>query len=444
MKKLLFSLAAIATLVGCDEKTDDPIVYDITLEPAAVTLFAGDTHTLKAEITPATNMSLIWTSSDDSIAKVADGVIVAIAAGNATVTAALNCADGYFESTCEVSVIDVPTVTLDIMSAVIGTGDTKTVTATVVPALGGGISLDWKSSDTSVAKVSDGVITAVAAGNATVTASVTIEGRTFGESCAVTVQNPVITFDKTTASLATGKMMTIETTVTPATERALVWESSDTSVATVADGVITGVAEGTATITAKLTAGDKTFEGKCELTVKQGYEIGQIIDFDGVKGIVFWLTDGDTAGKAVSLDESGYITWAISPYHAINLYAQSEDDGEANTEKIKESEPSFAHYPAAKWCVDHGKGWYMPAINEGIEWIKIKDTLNPIISKNGGNTMGGTGTYYWTSTESENGEGMIVMVFHYSTTGSFSDPEGGWKDEDREDYLNVVRAVHKF
>ena len=61
MKKLLFSLAAIATLVGCDEKTDDPIVYDVTLEPAAVTLFAGDTHTLKAEITPATNMSLIWT-----------------------------------------------------------------------------------------------------------------------------------------------------------------------------------------------------------------------------------------------------------------------------------------------------------------------------------------------------------------------------------------------
>ena len=224
MKKLLFSLAAIATLVGCDEKADDPIVYDVTLEPAAVTLFAGDTHTLKAEITPATNMSLIWTSSDEAIAEVDDaGTVTAVSAGKATVTAALNCADGYFESTCEVSVIDIPTVTLDTMSAIIGTGDTKTVTATVVPALGEGISLDWKSSDTSIATVADGVITAVAAGNATVTASVTIEGRTFGENCAVTVQNPVITFDKTTASLATGKTMTIETTVAPTTERALVW-----------------------------------------------------------------------------------------------------------------------------------------------------------------------------------------------------------------------------
>ena len=110
MKKLLFSLAAIAALVGCDEKTDDPIVYDVTLEPAAITLFAGDTHTLKAEITPATNMSLIWISSDDSIAEVDDaGTVTAISAGEATVTAALNCADGYFESTCTVSVIDAST-----------------------------------------------------------------------------------------------------------------------------------------------------------------------------------------------------------------------------------------------------------------------------------------------------------------------------------------------
>ena len=356
MKKLLFSLAAIAALVGCDEKTDDPIVYDITLEPAAVTLFAGDTHTLKAEITPATNMSLIWTSSDDSIVKVADGVIVAIAAGNATVTAALNCADGYFESTCEVSVIDVPTVTLDIMSAVIGTGDTKTVTATVVPALGGGISLDWKS--------------------------------------------------------------------------------SDTSVATVADGTITGVAEGTATITAKLSAGDKTFEGKCELTVKQGYEIGQIIDFDGVKGIVFWLTDGDTAGKAVSLDESGAILWATTE---LNCNAGSEDDGEENTERIKEVGLQF--HPAAKWCTDLGSGWYMPAINEGIAWVTKAGILNPTITANGGKAIKDSAyDWYWSSTEGEHSPEAEAICFYGGTSSGHS--YGDFKKYPEAD--NFVRAVHKF
>lgn len=444
MKKLLLSLIATAALVACDEKTDEPIVYDIEIEPSAVTLFAGDTKALNAKIDPATDMALVWTSSNETVAEVDDtGIVTAKSAGEATVTAALDCADGHFESACTVSVIEEPTVTLDTMSAVIGTGDTKTIVATVAPDFGGGISIDWKSSDNSIATVEDGVITAISAGNATVTASVTIEGRTFGENCAVTVQNPIITLDKSTASLAIGKTMTIEATVAPATERALVWESSDTSVATVADGTVIGIAAGNATITARLSAGDQTFESKCELTVKQGYEIGQILEFDGVKGIVFWLTDGDTAGKVVSLDESDYIMWATSPYHTINLYAQSEDDGEANTEKIKECEPSFAHYPAAKWCIDHGKGWYMPAINEGIAWIKIKDTLNPTITENGGKAMSAY-NYYWTSTESENGEGMIVMVFHFSSTGSFSDPEGGWKDEDREDYLNVVRAIRKF
>lgn len=437
MKKLLFSLAAIATLVGCDEKTDDPIVYDVTLEPAAVTLFAGDTHTLKAEITPATNMSLIWTSSDEAIAEVDDaGTVTAVSAGKATVTAALNCADGYFESTCEVSVIDIPTVTLDTMSAVIGTGDTKTVTATVVPALGEGISLDWKSSDTSIATVADGVITAVAAGNATVTASVTIEGRTFGENCAVTVQNPVITFDKTTASLATGKTMTIEASVAPTTERALIWESSDTSVATVADGTVTGVAEGTATITAKLSAGDKTFEGKCELTVKQGYEIGQIIDFDGVKGIVFWLTDGDTAGKAVSLNESGAVLWATTE---LNCNAGSEDDGEENTERIKEVGLQF--HPAAKWCTDLGNGWYMPAINEGIAWVTKAGILNPTITANGGKAIKDSDyDWYWSSTEGEHSPEAEAICFYGGTSSGHS--YGDFKNHPEAD--NFVRAVHKF
>lgn len=437
MKKLLFSLIATAALVGCDKKTDEPIVYDVTLKPAALTLFAGDTHTLKAEITPATNMDLVWISSDDAIATVDDaGTVTAISAGEATVTAALNCSDGYFESACRVSVIDTPDITLDTMSVVIGTGDTKTIVATVVPALGGGISLDWQSSDNSIVTVVEGAITAVASGNATVTASVTIEGRTFSESCAVTVQNPVITFDKTAASLATGKTMTIEATVTPATERTLTWESSDTSVATVADGTITAVANGTATITAKLSAGDKVFEGKCELTVKQGYEIGQIVELDGVKGIVFWLTDGDTAGKAVSLDESGAILWATTE---LNCNANSEDDGETNTERIKEV--GLQYHPAAKWCTDLGNGWYMPAINEGIAWVTKAGILNPIITANGGKAIKDNAyDWYWSSTEGEHSPEAEVICFYGGTSSGHS--YGDFKRYPEGD--NFVRAVHKF
>ncbi len=437
MKKLLFSLFAIAALVGCEEKTDEPIVYNVEIDPSEVTLFVGDTHTLKAEITPATNMELIWISSDDAIAEVDEaGVVTAKSTGEATVTAALNCAAGHFEGSCKISVIEIPTVTLDTMSAVIGTGDTMTITATVVPALGGGISLDWQSSDEAIVKVADGVITAVSAGNATVTASVTLEGRTFGESCAVTVQNPVITLDKVTASLALGKTMTLEANVFPATGRTLVWESSDTSVATVADGTVTAVALGTATITAKLTAGDKVFEGQCGLTVKQGYEIGQVLEFDGVKGIVFWLTDGGTAGKVVSLAESGVVLWGT---RELNCNANSEDDGEVNTDRIKEV--GLEYHPAAKWCTDLGKGWYMPAVTEGIEWVTKASILNPIITANGGKAiMDSAYDWYWSSTEGESAPEAEVICFFGGTSSGHS--YGDFKTNPEGD--NFVRAVRKF
>ncbi len=437
MKKFLLSLIATTALVACDEKTNESIVYDIELEPSAVTLFAGDTKTLNAKIDPATDMALIWTSSDKSVAEVDDsGVVTAVSAGNATVTAALDCTDGHFESTCTVSVIDIPTVTLDTMSAVIGTGDTKTITATVVPAPGEGISVEWKSSDNSIATVKDGVITAVSAGNATVTASVTIEGRTFGENCAVTVQNPIITFDKSTSSLAIGKTMTIEATVAPATERTLVWESSDTSVATVADGTVTGIAAGSATITARLSAGDQTFESKCELTVKQGYEIGQIIDFDGVKGIVFWLTDGDTAGKAASFDEVLGLLWGD---RELNCNAHSEDDGEVNTERIKEV--GIEYHPAAKWCIDHGKGWYLPACNEGVELVTKASILNPILTANGGTAIKDSDMdWYWSSTEGESAPEAEVICFFGGTRSGHT--YGDFKRY--PEYDNLTRAVHKF
>lgn len=437
MKKLLFSLIAIAALVGCDEKTDEPVVYNVEIEPAAVTLFTGDTKTLNAAIEPATNMSLIWASSDDAVVEVDDnGTVTAISAGEATVTAALNCADGYFEGECKVSVLDTPTVTLDTMSAVIGTGDTKTIVATVVPALGGGISVDWQSSDNSIVTVADGVITAIEAGYATVTASVTLEGRTFSENCAVTVQNPIISLDKTAASLAKGKTMTIEATVAPATERTLAWESSDTSVATVADGVVTAIAEGSTTITASIAAGDKIFEGKCELTVKQGYEIGQIIDFDGVKGIVFWLTDGDTAGKAASFDEVLGLLWGD---RELNCNAHSEDDGEDNTNKIKEV--GIEYHPAAKWCIEHGKGWYLPACNEGIELVTKAGILNPILTANGGTTIKDSAyDWYWSSTEGESAPDAEVICFYGGTSSGHS--YGDFKRY--PEYDNLTRAVRKF
>ena len=87
------------------------------------------------------------------------------------------------------------------------------------------------------------------------------------ESAAVAVTG--VSLDKDTLELtAGGDSATLRATVAPddATDKTVTWESSDTSVATVADGVVTPVAVGTATITAK--AGDKS--ATCAVTVKAG------------------------------------------------------------------------------------------------------------------------------------------------------------------------------
>ena len=95
MKKLLFSVVAAALFAGCDEKTDEPVVYEVALDTDAATLFVGDTHALAAEITPATDTAPVWTSSAPEIASVdANGTVTAVAAGDAVITAALQIAGG--------------------------------------------------------------------------------------------------------------------------------------------------------------------------------------------------------------------------------------------------------------------------------------------------------------------------------------------------------------
>ena len=76
-----------------------------------------------------------------------------------------------------------------------------------------------------------------------------------------------ISLDKTSVEIATGKTSTLTVSFTPsnATNKTVTWTSSDTAVATVANGVVTAVAEGTATITA--TSADGNYAATCAVTV---------------------------------------------------------------------------------------------------------------------------------------------------------------------------------
>ena len=148
-----------------------------------------------------------------------------------------------------------------------GTGSSQTLTATVSPSNATNKTLTWSSSNTSVATVSNGVVKAVGFGTATITAK-SNNGKT--ASCSVTV-NPIavtgVSLNKTSLSFTgTGSSQTLTATVSPsnATNKTLTWSSSNTSVATVSNGVVKAVGFGTATITAKSNNG-KT--ASCSVTV---------------------------------------------------------------------------------------------------------------------------------------------------------------------------------
>jgi uncharacterized protein YjdB len=152
--------------------------------------------------------------------------------------------------------LDTDAVTLDI-------GKTKQLTATISPSSGTLKTVSWSSNDTAVATVDNtGLVTAVGEGEATISAATT-DGSGLSATCDVTVNPPIpvtsVTISEPGASLYVGGKIKLAATVLPenATYKTLAWTSSNLSVATVQDGVVTGVAKGTATITATAPSGVK-------------------------------------------------------------------------------------------------------------------------------------------------------------------------------------------
>ena len=249
-------------------------VTSVTLNKTSLSLNEGESSTLTATVKPdnAYDKTVVWTSSDTSVAKVdGNGKVTSVSKGSATITATANDGSGKY-ATCSVTVKRlVSSIELDKTSLTLNVNESATLTATVLPATANNKTVSWSSSNTSVATVSSsGEVTGRARGEATITATAK-DGSGVSVSCAVEVKQPVtsITLDQTSLSLNEGESAVLTPTVSPenANDKSVTWSSSDTSVAKVdGNGKVTSVSKGSATITA--TANDGSGEtASCSVTV---------------------------------------------------------------------------------------------------------------------------------------------------------------------------------
>lgn len=262
---------AVATCIVTVTKKVD--VKDIELNRTSKTVYKGSTYQLTAEISPAnaSNKKVAWKSSNTSVATVSSsGKVTAKKNGTANIIATTE--DGKLVATCKIKVKTKVTGVSIPSTAKAYIGKTTKLTATVKPSSASNKDVAWTSSNKSVATVnSKGVVTGKKAG--TVTITVTTKDGSYKDTCKVTVSKFVkvkdVDLNASSKTLNVGEKYTLKATVSPsnASNKAVTWKSSDTSVAKVSSsGKITAVGKGTATITC--TAKDGSVKAKCKVTVK--------------------------------------------------------------------------------------------------------------------------------------------------------------------------------
>ena len=271
-------------------------VTKINLNAKSITLKVGGSDQLIATIAPenATERELVWSSSDSSIVSVDEnGIFKALKPGKVTIT--VKTKDGKVSSTCVITVepIKVDSIELNPTHMDLIAEGSGQIVAIVKPDNATYKDIVWTTSDANVATVDNtGKVTGVSKGKATITAK-SQDGKVKA-TCIVTVTNKVIDVERIILDMEdtiinTGTFEQVIATLKPdnATERELVWSSSDENIATVDDtGKVTGVSPGTVTITAKTK--DGKVSSTITVTVKDSNLNGDVETYDEEKDPITW------------------------------------------------------------------------------------------------------------------------------------------------------------
>lgn len=231
-------------------------VKSITIDSIDLSLNKGTSYPLSYKVEPSNSVNLVtWESSNNEIATVENGVIYPLSSG----TVEISAKSGNINKSIKVTVIDKDEnnkIILNQNEINLKINDTYTL----VPK-GSVDKVTWVSSDDSIATVDgNGVVTGKRIGNTIITAKAE-NGNS--AQCLVTVSNEIINAETIelnvkNVSLNLNDTVKLVESISPSNGSIEVfWESSNTSVATVENGLVKAIGSGTATITASLPNGKK-------------------------------------------------------------------------------------------------------------------------------------------------------------------------------------------
>ena len=343
MKKILYFgvlLLLSFIIVGCSELLTN-VDVKITVEGDTISLNVGDIETVKPVVTGIEGANLNYTSSDETIFIVENGVITALKAGEAILEISVVGTPAKVSIT--VRVVDSTESETEIIEEIseilviarktkLHVNENLKLNVMVDSAIFTG-EVQWVSNNSSIATIdATGLVTAKAVGTVTISAivgsawdsvDITVQA---SSNVVVPVVSTIMLSGPSFVSVNGAVMLSVSTNTGEVPE--LVWSSSDSTIATVDEGVITGVAAGIATITASL--GENTevkgiftilvkeedLESDCKISTITLGAPSEVLQGNKIKLVVSWVPSTEAATftyassdtSIATVDANGWVT----------------------------------------------------------------------------------------------------------------------------------------
>jgi uncharacterized protein YjdB len=267
MKKVLL-LFFIMFVISCDkriyeENYEESTIYEsLSLEETSLELKIGDNYQLKLSYSPSdlSAPECTYASSSPGVVNVDEnGLLTALSEGRAKIT--VTPASELNLTPCECDVVVKPVlsqrITLSETTLTLKTGDSRQLTFEIYPSGTSNKRVEWESTNSQVATVNNGLVTAVAPGSSIIRIKASDGGAS--AECRLTVNPPsvesvAITNDVSAVVLMSGETFQLEAEVRPenAGNKNVVWSIGNNSIASISTtGLITArsIGETTATVT---------------------------------------------------------------------------------------------------------------------------------------------------------------------------------------------------